>query len=120
VSGRHVPTRSDHSVRGHCPACGSETLFVGEGGWITCSFIGCPEPTALADTITDPHIHRHVVTFRDDDFVVRHPLSERHGTGIEDCPLHWHIAAMSGPPVRPGRYLAIPNGEEWTWQEVSS
>jgi hypothetical protein len=28
-----------------CPACGGTTLFVGSGGWITCSLIGCPDPT---------------------------------------------------------------------------
>jgi hypothetical protein len=27
-----------------CPSCGKTTLFVGEGGYLTCSFLGCPEP----------------------------------------------------------------------------
>lgn len=111
-------SRASHFVRGHCPACGVEALFVGSGGWLTCSVIGCPDPTALANALKDPNIHRHVVTFADDGFVVRHPLSERHGTGIEDCDLHHCIAAMSGPPVKPGRYLAIPHGDGWGWQPI--
>lgn len=27
-----------------CPTCGGQTLFVGTGGHLTCSFIGCREP----------------------------------------------------------------------------
>ena len=33
-------------VEGVCPACGGGSLFVGEGGYVTCSIIGCPEPHA--------------------------------------------------------------------------
>jgi hypothetical protein len=28
-----------------CPSCGSKTLFIGDGGYLTCSLIGCPEPS---------------------------------------------------------------------------
>jgi len=27
-----------------CPSCGSRTLFIGVGGHLTCSLIGCKEP----------------------------------------------------------------------------
>jgi hypothetical protein len=27
-----------------CPACGKEGLFVGKGGYITCSHLDCPNP----------------------------------------------------------------------------
>ena len=33
-------------VKGTCPACGGRTLFVGSGGYITCSYIPCPDPGA--------------------------------------------------------------------------
>jgi hypothetical protein len=33
-------------VQGRCPACGGSSLFVGSGGYITCSRIECPEPDA--------------------------------------------------------------------------
>jgi len=35
-------------VRGRCPACRGESLFVGEGGYVTCSRIDCPEPDAAS------------------------------------------------------------------------
>ena len=28
-----------------CPSCGGETLFIGSGGHLTCSVIGCREPS---------------------------------------------------------------------------
>jgi len=35
-----------------CPACGHETLFVGSGGHLTCSYLPCPEP-GLASEINN-------------------------------------------------------------------
>lgn len=37
-------------VQGHCPACGGKSLFLGEGGHVTCSRIDCPMPE-MADTL---------------------------------------------------------------------
>ncbi len=34
-------------VKGICPACHGNTLFVGDGGHITCSYIPCPDPGAV-------------------------------------------------------------------------
>lgn len=28
-----------------CPSCGGETLFIGTGGHLTCSVIGCRQPS---------------------------------------------------------------------------
>lgn len=33
-----------------CPSCGGCTLFIGTGGWLTCSLIGCKEPTLISHT----------------------------------------------------------------------
>ena len=38
-------------VQGFCPACRRRTLFVGAGGYITCSYLPCPNPTAVADML---------------------------------------------------------------------
>lgn len=38
-------------VEGKCPACGSRTMFVGVGGFLTCSLIGCPDPLAPSKAI---------------------------------------------------------------------
>lgn len=35
-----------HSVRGRCPLCRTETLFLGSGGFVTCSMADCPDPEA--------------------------------------------------------------------------
>ena len=31
-------------IADRCPACGGQTLFIGAGGWLTCSVIGCKSP----------------------------------------------------------------------------
>ena len=35
-------------VKGRCPACGLASLFLGEGGYVTCSVLECREPDAAA------------------------------------------------------------------------
>lgn len=37
-------------VRGRCPAGCGETLFLGKGGYVTCSWMECPDP-ALASQL---------------------------------------------------------------------
>ncbi|WP_435610874.1 hypothetical protein [Streptomyces sp. C10-9-1] len=44
-------------VQGRCPACGSASLFLGDGGYVTCSRIDCPEPDA-ASTLLE-HVPGH-------------------------------------------------------------
>jgi hypothetical protein len=43
------------SVQGRCPACGNSTLFVGTGGWITCSLDVCPNPSAADELLHGEH-----------------------------------------------------------------
>jgi len=31
-------------IRTRCPSCGHDTLFIGNGGHLTCSLIGCKQP----------------------------------------------------------------------------
>lgn len=48
-------------VQGRCPACGLTTLFVGDGGYITCSNVDCPRPdlvNELIGEIADARNHR--------------------------------------------------------------
>lgn len=35
----------DVRIANRCPGCGHQTLFIGNGGWITCSWIGCKAPS---------------------------------------------------------------------------
>ncbi|MFJ2675094.1 DUF6085 family protein [Streptomyces sp. NPDC087525] len=36
------------TVQGHCPACRGTSLFLGSGGYVTCSRLDCPEPDAAS------------------------------------------------------------------------
>jgi len=38
-------------VKGKCPACGSASLFLGDGGYVTCSRIDCTAPDAASTTL---------------------------------------------------------------------
>lgn len=63
----HVPTvESDRivdpveggafpKVAGRCPACGYPDLFLGSGGWVTCAWAKCPDPTAVSDLLDPDH-----------------------------------------------------------------
>ena len=32
-------------IANRCPECGRQTLVVGNGGWLTCSWVGCAGPS---------------------------------------------------------------------------
>lgn len=40
-----------------CVACGHPTLFLGEGGYITCSLDGCPDPGATQEALEKLDVH---------------------------------------------------------------
>ncbi len=102
------------SVRGHCPACGSASLFLGTGGYVTCSVIDCPRPTAVSDLLDDRETE-HVVFIGETDFTIRHPLLERLDDALLNCDLHERITACDGPPATPGRYRVSSIGGRWVW-----
>lgn len=102
-------------VPGYCPMGCGQTLFAASGGYITCSRDTCPRPDAVSDLLNDAETE-HVVSFGARTFTVRHPLRERLDDALMDCQLHNDIAAMSGPPVQPGRYRAYGSGGHWTWE----
>jgi len=85
--------------------CG-QTLFLGLGGHVTCSLIGCPSPDAVALILADPETE-HLVDFSDHDFTILHPLRERleeDQGGLWGCVIHRQIQALAGRPMPPGRY----------------
>jgi hypothetical protein len=105
-------------VAGRCPAGCGETLFLADGGHIVCSFVGCSSPCAVDELLADPHSHEHIVTFDDNGFAIQHPLIER-GADLVECGLHQHIRLLDGPPVRPGKYFARHDGQQWAWSPMS-
>jgi hypothetical protein len=119
--GRGTPKATpDRTIAGHCPmGCGT-TLFVGAGGHITCSLIGCPRPTAVDELLHDRETE-HMVAFSETGFTVRHPLRERLDDALMSCFLHEEIAALPGPPVKPGRYRArSKQAGGWTWEPLAA
>lgn len=93
----------------YCPmGCGA-TLHVkaGDGyGGITCLARGCPDSKA-AQKILSSGEYRDVVTFHDGYFSVLHPLRERVGSALTDCPVAEAISRMDGPPDQAsGQYRA--------------
>ena len=107
-------------LEAYCPMGCGKTLFVGSGGYITCSYIGCPDPTKVADLLLDPE-HEHIVVIADHDFSIKHPLRERPDEMLT-CDLHEFMSNLSGPPVRPGRYRVRARGNVWssaTWEPLA-
>lgn len=41
-------------VQGRCPSCHSDSLFLGSGGFVTCSVLGCKAPGAATDALKSP------------------------------------------------------------------
>lgn len=107
------------AVDGYCPMGCGRTLFLGEGGCITCSFVSCPDRLAV-DTILGERESEHLVEFRADTFVIRHPLRERVDDQLMQCALHTHVEGLSGPPVALGTYRSRASGEGWAWERMET
>ncbi|MBM7788879.1 DUF6085 family protein [Tenggerimyces flavus] len=104
-------------VEGYCPVGCGQTLMLGAGGHVYCSYLACPEPTAVDEILHDREVE-HVVTLTETDFTIRHPLRERLGDALLECHLHEHLRSLDGPPRKPGRYHAFQRGERWHWHEI--
>lgn len=52
-----APAAAAHpNIQGRCPACRGASLFLGSGGYVTCSRLDCPNPCAADQLLhhTDP------------------------------------------------------------------
>src|SRR5690242_8844210 len=78
-------------VQGHCPMGCGETLFLGEGGHVTCSYINCPRPTAVDELLADSETE-HIVVIGEETFSIQHPLRERLDGELHDCALHLDLS----------------------------
>ena len=117
---RRYPVEPDAGkVQGNCPMGCGKTLFLGAGGYVTCSWIKCPNPTAVSDLLLDHSEHRHIVVLGTAGYDIEHPIRERLNGELFACPLHAHLKAQDGPPWAPGRYLVHDRGNAgWSWQKA--
>jgi hypothetical protein len=112
---------SDDDRNERAMGCG-QTLFLGKGGHVTCSLIGCPNPVAVDDLLHVAEVE-HIVEIREADFRIVHPLRERVESDPFDmfgCDLHTWLSGLEGPPRKPGRYLATPTDGGWDFTETAS
>ncbi|WP_435582892.1 DUF6085 family protein [Amycolatopsis thermoflava] len=106
---------TNRDIDGYCPMGCGRTLFVADGGFITCSFVHCPRPDAAADILADSETE-HTVQFDADGFTVRHPLRERLDDELMSCKLHAVCAGLPGPPPQLGTYRAtLTTGDRPHW-----
>ncbi len=107
------------NIKGYCPMGCGQTLFVADGGYVTCSFISCPDPGYVSDLLDDRETE-HIVKFTDDGFAVRHPLKERRA-GLMDCDLHVRLAELNGAPVESGTYRLLTSATDkpWSFQRIT-
>jgi hypothetical protein len=107
-------------VKGYCPMGCGETLFLGDAGYVTCSWVDCPVPDAVS-TILESGEKEHLVQLMEDGFTVRHPLRERLGDGLMKCTLTEHVRDLPPDRVVPGLWRlsrdAAPGGM-WNWEEI--
>lgn len=91
------------TVAGYCPMGCGQTLFLGSGGYVTCSWSKCPRPDAAADLLLIQETE-HIVRLNDETFDIAHPLRERLRGELWNCGLHEYLRGLQGPPFQPGRY----------------
>lgn len=107
-------------IKGYCPMGCGETLFVGEGGLITCSLVGCPAPDAVS-TILEDRETEHIARFSEDRFVLQHPLRERLDGALFDCQMHRQIADEPSMPVaEPAVYRVVETEFGLLYSKVSA
>jgi hypothetical protein len=94
------------TVQGRCPACRGNSLFIGSGGYITCSRIDCPDPSAADELLHGDRVGSDTPLVCSD---------ERHAAKVAD--LERQLAALRavarGYCPACGRGDAAPTVEDW-------
>lgn len=109
---------SHGAIQGHCPMGCGVTLFVGEGGHVTCSRKECPNPAAVDEILAQPETEHIVLIEEGLTSTLQHPLRERVGGDLFGCALAKHLSHSLVRPSKPGRYRVVQGEEGWTWTEL--
>lgn len=87
-------------IQGTCPACGDTgSLFVGQGGHVTCARRECPDPGVVDDLLHRPRYHVLEVDGHG-DWALQHAVTCF--PNLLDCDVHRALAANVLAPE--GRY----------------
>ena len=70
------------TVVGYCPACGGSSLFLGDGGYVTCSRSDCPNRSAASDILDDREGHSQALS--EVESRVRREVAEKIAQAITD------------------------------------
>lgn len=76
------PRPFGQTVQGRCPTCRGESLFLGEGGYVTCARLDCTNPSAATDLLerqqqpADPARRHTADTITDDELDSLYAVSE--------------------------------------------
>lgn len=109
----------DRRVDGYCPMGCGRTLFLSDPspsydpkitlrGGVTCSFAGCPRPTAVDELLADSETE-HIAIFDEHGVGVQHPLRERLDGALFACLLFEWLRRLDGPPYGLGRFRVRSN-----------
>lgn len=72
------------TVVGYCPACGGSSLFLGDGGYVTCSRSDCPNPAAASDILDDRETQGHSQALSEVESRARREVAEEIAQAITD------------------------------------
>lgn len=107
-------------VSGRCPACGTGSLFVAAGDFITCGFAKCSDPSFVADLLENGRAHMlDVLTCKDPAGAFAHLLylhgPEALGLGLFDMrDLDIDAVGRCSFPEHEPPYTVLPEASE-TW-----
>ncbi|MFF7130361.1 hypothetical protein [Streptomyces sp. NPDC008240] len=108
-----APPKTFPNIQGRCPACRGDSLFIGSGGYITCSRLDCPNPSAADELLHGEHVAAHTPLICSD---------ERHAAKVTD--LERQLAALRavarGYCPACGRGDAAPTVEDWEEQRQNA
>lgn len=102
-------------VQGYCPMGCGETLFLGSGGHVTCSWLECTNPCAVGTILSDRETE-HVVELLPETFNVKHPLRERLNDALLTCDMAAYLKGLGGPPRQPGTYRVTVDPKSGDWR----
>jgi hypothetical protein len=107
-------------IKGYCPmGCGS-TLFLGEGGFVTCSWINCPDPEAVTKILEGAAERDHTVLITETMWTMQHPLRERVENDLFQCEMGKRITNYTAKVLlEPGLYR-ISSSPPWDWERITS